>query len=54
MHTVHEEVNELKHTPKGFHDTRNVTYQEALNSVGELLALILGEIDGVENVRRFG
>jgi hypothetical protein len=37
---VHSQVNDLKHTPRGVHDQRTVTYAEATSAVGELLALI--------------
>jgi hypothetical protein len=37
---VHRQVNELKHTPRGIHDFRNVTYEDALAAVGELLDLV--------------
>jgi hypothetical protein len=37
---VHSEVNDLKHTPRGVHDQRTVTYAAAVNAVGELLDLI--------------
>ena len=40
LQSVHDEVNDLKHTAKGLHDTRHVTFKEALGAVGELLALI--------------
>jgi hypothetical protein len=37
---VHSQVNDLKHTPRGLHDQRTVTYAIALAAVGELLELI--------------
>lgn len=37
---VHSQVNGLKHTPRGLHDQRTVTYAIALAAVGELLELI--------------
>ncbi len=37
---VHSQVNDLKHTPRGVHDQRSVTYADAVNAVDELLALI--------------
>ncbi len=37
---VHGQVNDLKHTPRGLHDQRTVTYAIALAAVGELLDLI--------------
>ena len=40
VHLVHSQVNDLKHTPRGVHDRRKVTYQDALAAIGELLDLI--------------
>lgn len=40
VHLVHGQVNDLKHTPRGVHDLRKVTYQDALAAIGELLDLI--------------
>lgn len=40
IHAVHEEVNDLKHTKRGLHDSRKVRYEEAVAGVGELLDLI--------------
>jgi hypothetical protein len=37
---VHNQVNDLKHTPRGVHDQRTVTYDDAVAAVDELLALI--------------
>ncbi len=37
---VHSQVNDLKHTPRGAHDQRTVTYDDAVTAVGELLSLI--------------
>jgi hypothetical protein len=37
---VHNQVNDLKHTPRGVHDQRIVTYDDAVAAVGELLVLI--------------
>lgn len=37
---VHSQVNDLKHTPRGIHDRRTVTYAVALAAVSELLDLI--------------
>jgi len=37
---VHSQVNDLKHTPRGVHDHRTVTYNDAVAAVGELLTLI--------------
>jgi hypothetical protein len=37
---VHSQVNDLKHTPRGLHDQRTVTYAIALAALGELLELI--------------
>lgn len=37
---VHSQVNDLKHTPRGVHDVRTVTYAGAVNAAGELLDLI--------------
>jgi hypothetical protein len=37
---VHSQVNDLKHTPRGIHDQRTVTYQDAVAAVGELLDLV--------------
>jgi hypothetical protein len=36
---LHDEVNDLKHTPHGLHGGRNVTYAEAAGAVDELLHL---------------
>jgi hypothetical protein len=46
---VHSQVNDLKHTPRGVHDQRTVTYQDAVDAVGELLNLI--ELWTAANVR---
>jgi hypothetical protein len=37
---VHNQVNDLKHTPRGVHDKRTVTYEDAVAAIGELLDLI--------------
>lgn len=37
---VHNQVNDLKHTPRGVHDERTVTYDDAVAAVAELLVLI--------------
>jgi hypothetical protein len=37
---VHNQVNDLKHTPRGVHDQRTVTYDDAVAAIGELLDLI--------------
>jgi hypothetical protein len=37
---VHNQVNELKHAPRGVYDKRTVTYRDAVAAVGELLDLI--------------
>lgn len=37
---VHNQVNDLKHTPRGIHDKRTVAYQDAVTAVGELLDLM--------------
>jgi hypothetical protein len=37
---VHNQVNDLKHAPRGVHDQRTVTYDDAVAAVGELLSLI--------------
>lgn len=37
---VHSQVNDLKHTPRGIHDQRTVTYAVAVAAVGELLDLV--------------
>jgi len=37
---VHNQVNDLKHTPRGMHDQRTVTYDDAVAAIGELLDLI--------------
>jgi hypothetical protein len=37
---VHDQVNDLKHTPRGIHDQRTVSYEDTVNAVGELLDLI--------------
>lgn len=37
---VHSQVNDLKHTPRGIHDQRTVTYSDAVAAAGELLDLI--------------
>lgn len=37
---IHREVNDLKHTPRGVHDQRMVTYDDAVAAAGELLSLI--------------
>jgi hypothetical protein len=37
---VHTQVNDLKHTPRGVHDRRTVTFAAAVAAVGELLDLI--------------
>lgn len=37
---VHSQVNDLKHTPRGVHDQRTVTYGDAIAAVGELLDLM--------------
>lgn len=39
---VHDQVNDLKHTPRGIHDERKVTYDDAVAAVDELLVLIEG------------
>lgn len=39
IHRLHEEVNDLKHTPHGLYRGRNVTYQQAVAAVDELLKL---------------
>lgn len=40
IYAVHVQVNTLKHTPRGAHDRRTVTYTDAVAGVGELLQLI--------------
>jgi hypothetical protein len=37
---IHGEVNTLKHDPQGIHFARNATFQDAINSIEELLDLI--------------
>lgn len=37
---VHRQVNDLKHSPRGVHDQRTVTYDDAVAAVDELLFLI--------------
>jgi hypothetical protein len=37
---LHDEVNDLKHTPHGLYGGRNVAYTEAVAAVGELLDLV--------------
>jgi hypothetical protein len=37
---VHTQVNDLKHTPRGVHDQRTVTFAAAVAAAGELLDLI--------------
>ncbi len=37
---VHSQVNDLKHTPRGVHDQRTVTYADAVTAAGQLLDLI--------------
>jgi hypothetical protein len=37
---VHDQVNDLKHTPRGVHDQRTATYEDAIAAVSELLTLI--------------
>jgi hypothetical protein len=37
---VNGQVNDLKHTPRGVHDQRTVTYDDALAAICELLDLI--------------
>lgn len=37
---VNSQVNDLKHTPRGVHDLRTVTYDDAVAAIGELLYLI--------------
>jgi hypothetical protein len=37
---VHEQVNDLKHMPRGIHDQRTVSYRDAVDAIGELLDLI--------------
>jgi hypothetical protein len=38
-HSIHEEVNTLKHTPQGVHSARKATFEDALISISELLDL---------------
>jgi hypothetical protein len=40
LDTVHDQVNDLKHTPRGVYEQRTVTYDDAVAAVGELLVLI--------------
>lgn len=40
LDTVHDQVNDLKHTPRGVYDQRTITYDDAVAAVGELLVLI--------------
>lgn len=40
LDAVHDQVNDLKHTPRGVYDQRTVTYDDAVAAVGELLVLI--------------
>jgi hypothetical protein len=40
LHKVYSQVNELKHERQGVYAGRLVTYQEALNAIGDLLDLI--------------
>lgn len=40
LHLVHSQVNNLKHTPRGVHDQRSVTYAIAVSAISELLDLI--------------
>ena len=40
VHTAQKQVNDLKHTPRGVHDQRRVTYKDAIAGVSELLDLI--------------
>lgn len=40
LDTVHSQVNDLKHTPRGVHDQRSATYAVTVNAIGELLELI--------------
>lgn len=37
---VHKQVNDLKHKPRGVHDTRIVKYADAVAAAGELLDLV--------------
>jgi hypothetical protein len=37
---VHNQVNDLKHTPRGMHDHRTVRYDNIVGAIGELLDLI--------------
>jgi|ERR1022692_1157430 hypothetical protein len=37
---VNSQVNDLKHTPRGVHDQRTVTYDDCVAAIGELLDLI--------------
>jgi len=40
LDVVHDQVNQLKHEPRGTHDARSVGYSDALAAVRELLDLI--------------
>jgi hypothetical protein len=39
IQSVHEEINDLKHTAKGFFSGRNVPYAVAVEAVAEMLVL---------------
>ena len=39
IHRLHDEVNDLKHTPQGLYGGRSVVYAEAVAAVDELLQL---------------
>jgi hypothetical protein len=40
IHRLHEEVNDLKHTPEGLYGGRDVAYADAVAAVAELLDLL--------------
>lgn len=40
VRAIHEEVNTLKHTPRGVISARTVTFDDALASIGELVDLL--------------
>lgn len=40
VQAIHDEVNVLKHTPRGVHSARTVTFGDALASIGELVDLL--------------
>ena len=40
IHAIHEQVNDLKHTPQGVHNRRTVMYTDAVAAVSELLDLV--------------